>query len=357
MFPHIKEFEKTVLDVFDPKPGEHVGIVYDTPWKQCSDSSVWKDRRKLAEEWTVFFQRLGSHIGFDVTLYSLKATGAHNRMVSSEVFDSLKRFNVIIALTEFSITSSLVQLVRRFPDRIRCASMPGAQRRMHSSVYISDYSMVNVFAHSLESLIDKARSARILFSTSDEVVIDLRNRKAGADDGDCTKPGSVINFPSGEGFSAPYEGVGIEKDQFGESKTVGVIPFVDQGDLVFGSVKHNRFVSFDGSAEAVSRVESYFNKTSSRRNIAEFGIGCNPNAMVTGNRFEDEKAGVHIAYGMSSHLGGKVSSDVHVDLVFAKNCPVEATMVTLLFPDDSSVDIVTDSRLQYEVLKNYSSSN
>lgn len=351
MIPHLKEFEKTVLDVFDPKPGEHVGIVFDTPGEGCVDSNEWKDRRRLAMEWLDFFQQLADRMYFDVDLYSFESTGAHNRIVSDEVLEELKAFNVIIALTEFSITSSLVLIARRYPSFIRCASMPGAERRMHDSVYLSDYSMVKVYAQSLKSLIDKAVLAHLVFSTSDELWVDLRNRKAGADDGDCTKPGSVINFPSGEGFSAPYEGIIDEKDQFGESRTEGVIPFMNQGDLVFGSVQRNKFVRFKGSADVVSRVESYFNECSSRRNIAEFGVGCNPNAIISGNRFEDEKAGVHLAYGMSSHLGGKVDSDVHVDLVFAKDCPVEATQVSLIFQDGSESSIVENSRLRYELLK------
>jgi len=48
----------------------------------------------------------------------------------------------------------------------------------------------------------------------------------------------------------------------------------------------------------------FFAENDTRRNIAELGIGCNPKAVITGNILEDEKVGLHIAYGMSSHLGG-----------------------------------------------------
>jgi leucyl aminopeptidase (aminopeptidase T) len=219
--------------------------------------------------------------------------------------------------------------------------MPGAERRMHESVYLADYRKVKQFSLSLRSLLDDACSSEVMFSTGDCLTVDLRNRVAGADDGDCTTSGSMINFPSGEGFSAPYEGVGDEKDEFEESLTNGVIPFMVDGELVKGIVSKNKFTVFKGS---------YFNENPSRRNIAELGIGCNPKAQVTGNMFEDEKAGVHIAYGTSSHLGGKVSSDVHFDLVFAKNCPVEAEKVTLFFENGSFLDIVRNSRLRYELL-------
>ena len=59
------------------------------------------------------------------------------------------------------------------------------------------------------------------------------------------------------------------------------------------------------------RCVFFFNENKSRRNIAELGIGCNPWAVVTGNSLEDEKVGLHIAYELSSHLGGKIKSDMH----------------------------------------------
>ena len=53
-------------------------------------------------------------------------------------------------------------------------------------------------------------------------------------------------------------------------------------------------------------------------NIAEFGIGLNPKAKVTGNVLEDEKAKqtAHIAIGANISFGGKVSCPCHLDFVF-----------------------------------------
>ena len=147
----------------------------------------------------------------------------------------LKKLNVIIALTEWSITGSLVYLVNQYPNGIRCASLPRAERRMHDSVYLTDYSLIKRDAQSIRKLLDKAITARIVFSTSDELVVDLRNRSGGADDGDCRNFGSVINFPSGEGFIAPYEGVDDEVISFGKSQTKGVIPFLFNDEIVKGS--------------------------------------------------------------------------------------------------------------------------
>ena len=53
-------------------------------------------------------------------------------------------------------------------------------------------------------------------------------------------------------------------------------------------------------------------------NVAEFGIGLNPKAKVTGNVLEDEKARdtAHIAFGNNKSFGGIVSCQCHLDFVF-----------------------------------------
>ena len=56
------------------------------------------------------------------------------------------------------------------------------------------------------------------------------------------------------------------------------------------------------------------------RNLAEFGIGTNPNARLIGNVLEDEKVlgTCHIALGDNSTFGGKVRAGIHVDGIFLR---------------------------------------
>jgi leucyl aminopeptidase (aminopeptidase T) len=56
------------------------------------------------------------------------------------------------------------------------------------------------------------------------------------------------------------------------------------------------------------------------RNIAEFGIGTNPKARLTGNVLEDEKVmgTCHIALGDNSTFGGRVRAGIHVDGILLK---------------------------------------
>ena len=51
------------------------------------------------------------------------------------------------------------------------------------------------------------------------------------------------------------------------------------------------------------------------RNIAEFGVGTNPKARISGNILEDEKVfgTVHIALGSNYDFGGHVKVPIHLD--------------------------------------------
>ena len=55
----------------------------------------------------------------------------------------------------------------------------------------------------------------------------------------------------------------------------------------------------------------------SRRNLAELGVGTNPNARQPDNVLEAEKikGTVHIAIGDNIHMGGGVEADLHEDFV------------------------------------------
>jgi len=344
-------FEKMFLSIFDPKKDERILLLYDVPTPQIKDSEKWMKRRNLAQRWFDLCSILSERIGFSVELMDMDATGKMNGLISDDVKNRLKNYDIIIAITEFSVTSSLVSLVKSHKESIRCASMPQADQRMMNSVFSMDYTDVKRYAHLIKDLLEEAEYAHIRFNTNDTLVIDLRNRHAGADDGDCTYPGACINLPSGEGFIAPYEGVDDEQQVFGTSNTQGILPLIVDDQIIRCKIRENRIVGFDGPKLMTDSLNQFFDEFENRRNIAELGIGCNPKARVTGNIIEDEKVGVHIAYGTSEHIGGRIKSDLHTDIVYAKGCPVTADKVSLNFLDRESVDLVENAEIRYELLR------
>jgi len=346
-----KEKIKLFQDVFAPKGDEKILFLVDTPHDNIKDNKKWKDRRKMVKEWYNIFKEMGAKKGFLVNLLEYKATGMHNSAIPEEIINATYKSNLIIAITEFSASAPLLSVCTSKNTIARCASMPEAEKRMEETAFKANYKDVRKYAVAIKKRLDDAVGAEIMFSTGDKLYIDLRNRVAESDTGDCTKKGQFINFPSGEGYIAPYEAAQDEVDEYGISKTEGIWPVMYDGELVKYIITNNRIVEIIGKGKKAREMSIFFEENDTRRNVAELGIGCNQKAVIGGNPTEDEKVGLHIAYGMSTHLGGKVKSDMHDDLCYSKGCPVEATKVILINPDGTKTEIIQNAEVRYDLLE------
>ena len=353
------DLDKLINDVFDPQPGEKVLVITDLPHGDLDDYEGWAERREMAEEWRSAFKDLEGELGISVhLLLTYPATGAHNRPLPDEgemdgrpvrFEEILADSNIVVALTEFSATAPLAEFTQRFPD-LRVASMPMVSRSMEETALAADYAKVARKAHLLRTKLDQAEGARVVFSTGHEMYFDLRYREAHADDGQlhADREGErVINLPSGEAYIAPYEGE-LEGEP---SRTEGMIPVMLDHALVVARVEENRIVEVIGDGPEADEAREYMTLDDALRNIAELGLGCNENAVVTGNVLEDEKVmGMHWAFGLSEHIGGTVGVDdfsdpglaEHRDWVYPKGGAIEIASIVLNYEDGTSEEIIHD---------------
>jgi leucyl aminopeptidase (aminopeptidase T) len=261
----------------------------------------------------------------------------------------LAALDFCLAMTQYSATAPLFRIARDHPG-FRAASMPGVLRRMEQTALAADYREVARKAAILQRLLDDAVSARLTFSTGHELGLDLRFRSAKADNGQCRAGAEhrIINLPSGEAFIVPYEG-----EREGEpSGTAGRIPVVYGAEQVEFEVSGNRIRKVHGDGAAAARMDAFFQEDPARANVAELGLGCNDRAVVAGAVLEDEKAGLHWAYGRSEHLGGVIGPDcfaapanvVHQDIVYATGCPLGVRALVLTSGDGTETRVMQDNR-------------
>ena len=85
-------------------------------------------------------------------------------------------------------------------------------------------------------------------------------------------------------------------------------------------VKEGYAVDINGGVAAKRFFEIVDGAGRKARNIAEFGIGSNDKAIITGNLLEDEKVmgTCHIALGDNTGFGGKVEVALHMDGLIKK---------------------------------------
>jgi len=116
------------------------------PNNKIKDNEKWKDRRKMAEEWYKTFTNMGNKTGFKTEMLTYPATGVHNGKISIETIETLKKYNLVIAMTEYSASSTLVPICKKKNSITRCASMPTVERRMEKTAFKADYKKVQRYA-------------------------------------------------------------------------------------------------------------------------------------------------------------------------------------------------------------------
>jgi hypothetical protein len=336
---------KLFIDVFDPQAGETAAVLVDFPHGELRDTRAWSERRAMAERWHAALSEFGAERHFNVLpLVSFEATGMNNGQLPATgtqdgdeiVFEEIgARATLLLALTEFSASAPLIGWSKKFPQ-LRAASMPRVAPEMESTALAADYAQVARSCERLRTRLAGAHSAEIEFSSGDEFVFDFRFREAEVDDGRLHRdapPPRLINLPSGEAYTAAYEG---ERDV--PSLTSGILPVWSGNEIVRLRVTKNRVEEVIGDTAASRGLREFLFLDPARCNVAELGLGCNPRARVWGNVLEDEKAGPHIALGRSEHLGGVTGPDAfqdarnvwHEDFVYARGSPIQINRLTLV---------------------------
>jgi len=177
----------------------------------------------------------------------------------------------------------------------------------------ADYSTVGRMSEKMGSAMDKTDKVRITSRAGTDLTFSIKGRVVERDTGILAKRGDFGNLPAGEAYVAPVEGTAegtLVID--GSIASVGMIKTkparvtIREG-FATKIVGGKEAKEWDRMLASVKKKEAY--------NVAEFGVGCNPNARLIGIILEDEKVygTIHIALGDNSTFGGKVEAGIHLD--------------------------------------------
>lgn len=235
-----------------------------------------------------------------------------------EVARRMRGADVVIAITTHSLSHTDAR-VEACQAGARIASMPGFLAEMFypGGPMAADYECIAEETEPLAQMLTQAKKATVRSRAGTDISFSLAGRRGGADTGLFHEKGSFGNLPAGEAYIAPCEGTGngrvvVEKGWFRGLKEDMVLTFqnglvteVQGGGEVGGMLKELLGLGKDGEEHRA------------RRNLAELGVGTNPNARSTESVLEAEKirGTVHIAIGDNAHIGGTVSADLHWDFV------------------------------------------
>jgi len=144
-----------------------------------------------------------------------------------------------------------------------------------------------------------------------DITMPVKGRAAHASSGLFREKGLWGNLPTGEAYLAPLEGqsngvVVVDGSMAGVGMAAEPIRIV---------VKDGYATEITGGAEAARLRALLEPHGKDAYTVAEFGIGTNDKAILTGLILEDEKVmgTIHIAFGDNKSMGGSVRVASHLD--------------------------------------------
>ncbi len=287
-----------VLECFGAKRGESVLIVVDTSTPMSIGKSLFEAARNM---------------GCEAMILTMLPRTRHGEEPPFAISEAMKNADVVIAPTTFSLTHTQAR-INACKAGARVASMPGITEKMMSSGGMTaDYNKVNAIAIGLNKQLENTCTVRVVTESGTDIVFNLEGCKWMMDTGLCHEKGCSANLPAGELYIAPKDANGVFIVD-GSMSGFGIL------DSPLEFTVRNRYVTEIRGKQA-KKLKDMLNEVGDKaRNIAEFGIGINPQAKLIGNVLEDEKVGgtVHIALGDNSTFGGDVVAGIHLDGIITK---------------------------------------
>jgi leucyl aminopeptidase (aminopeptidase T) len=290
----LKNSTLTVLETcMDVKPGEVVLIITDTATHPSIASALYERAVELS---------------CDPILMTMEPRGVHGQEPPPAVAEAMAAADVVLAPTSKSLTHTQARLNANKAG-VRTATLPGISLDMMESGGISaDYLAIRDTGFDLKSRLESVDEVRITTDLGTDIVFYVKGCEWMVDHGICHEPGSSSNLPAGEVFVAPKSGNGVFVVD-GSMSGLGILNSPLTIKIEDGQATD---ITGESSGKLIEMIDSV---GPPGRNLAELGIGINPEAHLIGNVLEDEKVAgtVHVALGDNSAFGGDVVAGIHLD--------------------------------------------
>jgi aminopeptidase len=249
-------------------------------------------------------------LGTEVFLVEILPRKTNGEEPPEAIADLMKRVDVVLCPTSKSLTHTDARR-NACAAGARIATLPGVTEEIMVRCMNADYHAIAQRTSRLCQLLEIAKTVHVKSPSGTDVLLPIEGRTAHASSGLFREKGQAGNLPTGVAYLAPLEG-----------KSYGVV-VVDGSMAGVGMVtepirieiRDGYAAGIHGGREAAELIELLAPHQQDGRNVAEFGIGTNDRAILTGNILEDEKVmgTVHIAFGDNKSMGGSVRVASHLD--------------------------------------------
>lgn len=236
---------------------------------------------------------------------------------SKEVTKRMLNYDVIICPTTKSLTHTNARIAAS-KKGARIVTLPGITEDIMKRCIDVDYKDMKNISTKIGNILDKAKIVRVTTKIGTDITINIKGVKShGKKGGDFTNKCDYGNLPEGETFLCPNK-IGTNGVYVVDASQAGVGKLKKPIKI---TVKDGFAVNFEGGKES-KKLSEILKSIGDKNayNVAEFGIGTNKKAIITGIVLEDEKVfgSCHIALGKDDSFGGKINVPIHVDGVMNK---------------------------------------
>ncbi|HLQ40401.1 MAG TPA: aminopeptidase [Tetragenococcus sp.] len=225
------------------------------------------------------------------------------------IASAMRASDVILCITNASLTHTRATK-QAAQSGARIGTMPGiTQSMMTEGAITADTAEIKRLCQSFTARLNQAEDVRIE-KAGYCLEFSVKGRQGISSTGIFLNPGEYGNIPSGESYIAPLET--SANGQLLVDGSIAEVGVVDQAVLL--TIENGRLV--DASGRMGKKLLELLGDGKGRT-IAEFGIGTNKAARLTGNVLEDEKvySTIHIAFGSNKPFGGVTEAGIHIDCV------------------------------------------
>jgi len=283
-----------VRDCMGVQPHEKVLVITDEPLRTIG-YAIWKAAKDSGNE---------------VMLVEILPRKSNGEEPPREVAELMTMVDVVFCPTSKSLTHTDSRRAASAKG-VRVATLPGVTEEIMVRCMNADYHRIAERTQKLCAMLEQTGVVRVVAPRGTDVTLPVKGRQAHASTGLFREKGQWGNLPTGEAYLAPLEG---------QSNGVVVVDGSMAGIGMVGTpiridVKNGYAEDITGGDEARELVQLLEPHGKDGRNVAEFGIGTNDRAILSGKIIEDEKVmgTIHIAFGDNKSMGGTVRVASHLD--------------------------------------------
>ena len=283
-----------VRDCMGLRPGERLLVVTDEPLRAIGHA----------------LREAGIALGNEVILAEMLPRRTNGEEPPPEIAALMGMMDVVLCPTSKSLTHTDARRAASATGA-RIGTLPGVTEAIMVRCMRADYHAIAARTERLCRLLQAAATVRVTAPGGTDIVMPIAGRTAHASSGLFRETGQWGNLPTGEAYLAPLEGQSegmVVVD--GSMAGVGMVR-----EPIRIRVEAGYATAIEGGEEA-ERLRALLEPHGREgRNVAEFGIGTNDRAILTGVILEDEKVmgTIHVAFGDNKSMGGSVRVASHLD--------------------------------------------